>query len=166
MIVTKPRTAQEKKRLLAGEAAANNGLSIQRGIRAVIELYQPSVVATEAPGGSKSASGASAIARSHQATIDAVDVCLNALPIFVTPDAVKKKATGSGTASKDDIEAAMRARWAGSDFDLLLAARPPYMEQGQKLPPKGKWENAFDAAAVAHCAWDHPTVAMLRKLAA
>jgi len=166
VIVTKPRTKQEKKRLLAGEAAAMSGLAISRGIRAVIELYQPSTCAMEAPSGSRSSTGASAIARSHQACIDAIDLHFNALPIFATPQMCKKKAIGKLAGSKEEIEAAMRARWKGTDFDTLLTTPPPYAEQGQRLPAKGKWENAFDASAVANCVWDEPTVAMLRKLAA
>lgn len=163
--MTKPRSKQEKKRLLAGEAAAISGLAISRGIRSVIETYQPSAVATEAPSGSRSSTGAAAIARSHQACIDAVDLHFDALPIFITPQANQRAATGRASCSKEQMEEAMRSRWEG-DFDALLRTPPPYAEQGQKLPPRGVWENAFDAAGIANAAWDHPTVAMLRRLAA
>jgi hypothetical protein len=91
---------------------------------------------------------------------------MGALPIFATPQACKKAAIGKLAGTKGEIETAMRERWKGSDFDVLLTTAPPYAEQGQKLPPPSTWENAFDAAAVAHCVWDAPAVAMLRKLAA
>jgi Holliday junction resolvasome RuvABC endonuclease subunit len=165
VIVTKPRTAQEKKRLLAGEAAGNSGLAISRGIRAVIELYAPCVAVTEAPSGSRSSTGAAAIARSHQACLDAIDQGMGGLPIFVTPQVNQKRATGKQSCSKSEMETAMRARWEGSDFDELLTTSPPYADQGQKLPARGKWENAFDAAGVAHAVWDHPAVLGLRIVA-
>lgn len=164
--MTKPPTKQEKRRQTASEANLRSGLAIFRAISQVIEFWKPRVVAQEGAGGSKSVTGAQSLARAQQACGDAVHRYLGAMPIMPTVQAVKTAACGKINASKDEIEKAMRARWDSSDFDELLTTPPIYAEQGQRLPPRGKWENAFDAAAVAHCVWDDPAVAAMRGWAA
>jgi Holliday junction resolvasome RuvABC endonuclease subunit len=167
VVVTKPPSKEDKKRMTAAEAHGRAGLAISRAVRTVLEFYKPAIVLQEGNAGSKSVSAAAGLARAQQACLDAIDVHLGALPIFATQQAVKKAATGKLSASKDEVEAAMRKRWSTtSDFDTLLMTPPPYAEQGQRLPARGKWENAFDAAAVAHCLWDDPAVAAMRAIAA
>jgi len=148
VIVTKPQSKQEKK------------------LQTTSETWQPVIVAQEGAGGSKSVAGAQSLARAQQACGDAVYRYLGAIPIMPTVQAVKKKAIGRVNSDKDEVEAAMRARWPLSDFDALLTESPVYLEQGQRPAPPGLWENAFDAAAVAHCVWDEPAVAMARRMAA
>jgi Holliday junction resolvasome RuvABC endonuclease subunit len=166
VIVTKPQTKQAKRHQTASEANLTSGLAIFHGITEVIRCWEPVVAAQEGAGGSKSVSGAQSLARSQQACGDAVYRHLGGMPIMPTVQAVKKRATGNMGASKAEIEAAMRARWASSDFDEILTTPPPYAERGQGLPAPGLWENAFDAAAVAHCVWDDPAVALARQMAA
>jgi hypothetical protein len=135
-------------------------------------------VVQEASSGSQSAKAAAALARAQQACLDAIDEHLGAEPVFVTPQAAKKRAVGRLSATKDEIEAAMRTRWSrtstvvhaglghtvpdGADLEALL--REP-LPSGERARPRGEWENAFDALAVAHAAWDAPAVAMARRFA-
>lgn len=152
--------------MLAAEIDGRDGLQIFRGIDTVMRLYRPRIALCESAGGAKSAAAAKSIHRSQQAVACAVYVHLEGLPLYTTPQRVQKAATGKKNASKDDVQAAMRERWPQVDFDKLLRTRPPYLDQGQRLPPPGKWENAFDACGVIHALWDHPTVAMVRSMAA
>jgi Holliday junction resolvasome RuvABC endonuclease subunit len=126
-----------------------------RGVGDVLRKYKPAIVAQEGNLGSQNARAASALARAQQACADAVFAALESFPLFVTVQAVKKLATGSQQASKDQMEAAMRRRWPSAPFEELL-----------KGIRRGAWENAFDAAAVAHAVWDDPAVASVRRLAA
>lgn len=154
-------------RQTVAEADLRAGIQIFTGICTVLREWRPIVAAQEGgSGGSKSTAGAKALARSQQACGDAVYRFLGALPLMVTVQAAKKATTGSQGASKDDIEAAVRALWPTVDLDALLTTPPPYLQQGQRLPPPGKWENAFDSLSVAHCVRDNPTVAAARKMAA
>lgn len=165
MIVTKPPSAQDKKRQTSSEALLRAGLEIYEAIMRVCFTYEPMIVAQEAAAGSKSARAAAALARAQQACGDAVFAYLGALPIFATQQAVKKAATGNQGAGKKEIEEAMKARWE-ADLAELLRAPPIYADLGQRAPASGKWENAFDALAVANCVWDEPAVAALRNMAA
>ena len=166
MIVTKPRTKQEKKLQTVAEADLRAGLAIFNGLSKVIRTWNPMIAAMEAGSGSQSSIGAKALARSQQAAGDAVYRYLGALPICFTVQAVKKASTGKLAADKQEIEAAVRSFWAGTDLDELLKTPPPYLEQGQKVPPRGKWADAFDALSVAHAARDHASVAAARRMAA
>jgi hypothetical protein len=166
VIVTDLPPKKDRKRQTASEIALRRGLAIFRGISCVIQLWRPVVVAQEAAAGSKSQAAAQGLARAQQACGDAIYRYLGAMPIFITPQRNQKTATGKRSCSKDEMKEAMRDRWSTSDFDDLLRTRPPYAGQGQRLPPPSKWENAFDAAGVAHAVWDEPAVAAVRKMAA
>lgn len=149
------RTAKAKasERLLSAADDTRRGLEIAHAVRAAINAHSITVAAAEASCGSKSATAAKALARAQQAVACAVVWELGSPPIYVTPQTVKKLATGTMSASKDAVEAAMREHWP-CDWDALLKGVAP-----------GKRENAFDAAAVAHAVWNKPAVAMLRQLA-
>lgn len=169
VVVTKSASEQKKMglRQTKAEADLRSGTQIFTAISSVIRKWRPIVAVQEGgSGGSKSVAGAKALARSQQACGDAVYRFLRTMPIMVTVQACKKAVCGRNGASKDEVEKAVRAIWARTDLEALLKTPPPYLEQGQRLAPKGKWENAFDALAVAHCARDNPTVAAARKMAA
>lgn len=150
--------ASAKERLSAAEDDARRGLIIRRAVADLCAGYKPVVVAQEGNAGSQHANSAKALARAQQACADAVDEHLGGLPIFVTPAAVQKAATGRKSASKEAVEEAMAKRWGRDIYDLLA--------KSSVARAKKKWENAFDAAAVAHCVWDKPAVALARKMAA
>lgn len=145
------------------EADLRSGHQIFNAISTVMAIWRPLVVAMEAAGQSQSVKGATGNARSQQACGDAVYRYLRTLPICLTVAACKKAVLGRNSGSKQEVEAAVKALWPGTDLDELLRMPPPYLEQGQRVAPKGKWENAFDSLAVAHCVRDHPTVAAMRK---
>lgn len=163
VIVTKAPTAREKRQMLAGEYDGRDGLQVFMGIDAVMQRWRPILSVVESPAGAQSFNGAKSIHRAQQATLDAIYRHLRALPIFISYAQVQKLATGKKSATKQEVEAAVRALWPDVDFDELLTTPPPYVEQGQKLPPPGKWENAFDACAVIHAAAKEPAVAMARQ---
>lgn len=177
VIATAPRPAAQRRDVTAALMDGERGLRIRRELLAVLRTYRPIVVAQEASSGSQSAKAAAALARAQQACLDAVDEHLGALPLFVTPQAAKKRAVGRLNATKDEIEAAMRARWSqtstvtaglghtvadGADLEALL--REP-LPSGERARPPGEWENAWDALAIAHAAWDAPAVGAARRMA-
>lgn len=166
VIVTKPRTKQEKKLQTQAEADLRAGLQIFAGISEVMRVWRPLVAAMEAGAGSKSVTGAKGNARSQQACGDAVFRHLGGIPICMTVQAVKKATIGKNSSDKGEIQAAVERLWAGDDLVALLKTPPPYLDQGQRLPPPGKWENGYDALSVAHAVKDHPVVAAARQLAA
>lgn len=150
VIVTKKANKSEK--LSAAEDDGRSALGINREIRRIVKKHKPRVIAQEGQGGSKSVKAAKALARAQQACLDAIDTLTESVPIFVTPQAVKKAACGNIGATKQEVETAMRERWDSQRFDRLLIGYPPKT-----------WENVFDAAAVAHAVWDHQAVAFARS---
>jgi Holliday junction resolvasome RuvABC endonuclease subunit len=144
---------EKKQRILAAEDGGRRGLAIHRMVRRLFREHHIVVVAQEANLGSKSFHAATGLARAQQACIDAIDDELGSMPILVTPQQVKKSAAGSNSASKEEVERAMIARWAPVRFDILLAKFIG-----------SEWENVYDASAVAHCVWDFPAVSSIRKL--
>lgn len=151
------RTAPPKKteRLTAAEANADRGIHIRREVSAVLAKHRPVIVVQEGNAGSKSAKAAAGLARAQQACVDACDVELGARPVLVTPQAVKKHACSSLSASKDDLKLAALGRW-GPALGVHVAATKA---------PEGKHENIYDAACVASLAWLRPDVAALRTMA-
>lgn len=163
MIITNP-TAKKDRAGRVAEVDNADGLAIFRGLSKILEVYQPKATLVESPGGSKSVKAAAGIARAQQATADALYSYSGSTPIYKSFFAVKKSSVGKLKATKSEVEAFVRGRWPETDWDALLTTPPPYLEQGQRVPPPSKWENAFDAAAVVHAGWDHPTIAMLRLI--
>ncbi len=156
------RTAKVKgERATAAVADGRRGLKIRRGIALVLSRYEPIVIAQEGNSGSKSADAAAKLARAQQACLDAIDEYLEeGMPLVPTQQAVKKSILGRWTGvTKDDLEQAAVKRWPTSDFAKLLG------ESITGPVPRSEWENAYDAACVAHCVWDEPQVAALRKIA-
>lgn len=162
VIRTTQGTPEERKRQLRADLQLQSGLQIYQALVRVIDFYSPRLAYQEANGGSKSMRAATALARAQQACGDAIASRLGVPPILVSPQAVKKAATGVLNASKQQVEASMRRRFPTADFDALLTERPIYATEGQRNPPRGLWENAFDAAAVAHWAFGHPSQAWAR----
>lgn len=152
--VIETKKAAKSERLTAAHDHARRGLIVYRGVGEVLRRFKPVVVAQEGSQGSKSAHAAAAIARAQQACADAVSVSLESLPLFVTVQTVKKLATGTQKASKDEVEAAVRRLWPDVSFDEML-----------KGTRRGAWENAFDASAVIRAVWDDPSVASARRMA-
>jgi len=153
--VVRTEKAAVSERLLAGEDDARRGIAIYRQVTSLARTFSPRVVAIEVNGGSQSSVSAKALARAQQACADAVFETTGGYPIYVTPAAVKKAAAGKRNASKADIEAAVSARFgANAEIEAQLKAAKV---------PRSKWENVFDACAVAIAAWDHPAVSSLRR---
>ena len=147
--VIRTSKAKPSERLLAAQDDARRGRHICDGVLKLIEHWRPAVVAQEAVAGSKSARAAAALARAQQACVDAVgDLALE----WATQQAVKVAATGRKSASKDDVEAGVRARWTWST-GLLEGL------------PRGQHEHVYDAGAVAMAVWGRPSVGMLRGFA-
>jgi Holliday junction resolvasome RuvABC endonuclease subunit len=161
VIHTAPPPKGERRHQTAAQMDGRRGLKIRRYACVVLQTWKPAITAVEGCAGSRNAKAAAALARGQQAVLDAIDELLGAEPVWVTLQAVKKAATGRNNATKDEVEAAMRARW-DVDWDALLTAPPPYPERTR---PRGEWENAFDAAAVTIAVWDAPAVAALRAMA-
>ena len=167
VVVTKSASDQKKAglRQSVAEADLRSGLEIFDALTKVMAVYRPLMAAQEGNAGSKSVSAAAGLARAQQACGDAIYRFLRATPIMRTVQSVKKSATGTLNASKDDIEKAVRSLWPHDDLDSMLRAEPVYASYGHKPPSPGKWENAFDALAVAHSVKDHPSLVAFTKFA-
>lgn len=161
VIVTAPPKGEERKRQTASEALGRRGLFLYQSVVRLFYRYRIVAVAQEGAAGSKSAVAAAALARAQQACFDAVYTALRTEPMILTVQQVKKAATGRMNATKDEIEHAMRRAWGGAGFDRALAEPAPF---ASRPPPRGVHENAYDAAAVLHAAWDLPALAALRVI--
>lgn len=154
VIRTKAPKPAEKKHATMAALDAARGTHIRRELLRVMSEHNITIAAQEGAAGSKSAKVAAGLARAQQACVDAIYEALDGMPLFVTQQAVKKTAAGSLSASKDDVEAGVRARFPMADWDALL-----------KGYPRGQHEHIFDAGAVGWTVWDHPAVSSLRNLA-
>lgn len=158
---------ERSKRATAAENDARRGLIIGRAVRVVHRIHKPAVTAIEGDAGSQHAKAAKGLARAQQACVDAIDALgVDAMPVFVTPQANKKRAVGRLSCTDNEMRMAMEARWGPSNppdwIATLLRERPPY---GQSPAPPGEWHNAVDSLGVANAAWDDPAVAGLRHVA-
>ena len=101
---------------------------------------KPRLVAMEAPAGAQSASAAKALGLAYGTVRTAVRMAGDQ-PIVVQAHHAKKAAAGLASATKDEVIAAMRARWMWRPE----GAKPVIEAMG-------------DALAVATCALEEPTV--------
>jgi Holliday junction resolvasome RuvABC endonuclease subunit len=112
------------------------------GIEGVlVRQPRPLLVAVEAPAGSQSVSAAKAMAQAY-AVARTTCRMLGLAPIVVQAHHAKKAATGSASATKDEVERAMCLRWAWTPTERAQVAI----------------EAIADALAVATAALDEPTV--------
>ena len=89
-----PKTAGSAARLAA----------IARGVLEVLDAQKPDRVVSECPTGGRNAATAKALGQSFAITVTCCEVA-GRPAAFVTPLAVKRAATGSTDASKDDVAA-------------------------------------------------------------
>lgn len=153
VIRTAPPKKADRKRATACEHDARRGLLIRNGVRDALRSHGCVLAVAETFGGSGSIKAGMTLARAHQAVADAVHSVLEGLPVYVTPHATRKAACGKLSASKDEVEAAVRERFP-ADWDALL----------EDVAPK-KRENAFDAASAYLAAYEEPAVAAMRAMA-
>jgi len=107
----------------------------------LVSLPRPMLVAIEAPAGSQSVSAAKAMAQAY-AVARTTCRMMGVSPIVVQAHHAKKAATGVSGSSKEDVEAAMRKRWAWEPTERAQVAI----------------EAIADALAIATAALDEPTV--------
>lgn len=115
------------------------------GLLALLRQHAPDVVAIEAPAGSQHANAAKALALVYGALRGALRA-VGITPVMVQAHHAKSAATGSKSASKLEVEAAMARR-----FGLSTTGSKP------------RKEAIADAAAVACAAMSEPTVQALRR---
>lgn len=166
LIRTKP--AKSSERLTAAQDAARRGALIRRAITTALEDHEPLITVQEGSAGSKNAKAAKGLARAQQACVDAIDVALDALPMIVTPQHVKKECVGNLSASKDDLQAAALEAWGDSLRESIktycIGARLKFPDAADEGGAK-VLENIYDAGCVASSVWTKPEVVALRRLA-
>lgn len=151
--VVRTKPAKSSARFSAAQDGAWRGSAIRRAITAAIAHHAPLLVAQEGSAGSKSAKSAAGLARAQQACVDAVETALGAMPLILTPQAVKQASCGGNlAASKGDLEDAACRRWPALK-SLVVAVQP-----------KGAREHVYDAACVALTIWTLPEVVGLRRV--
>lgn len=107
----------------------------------LVRYHGPRVVALEAPAGAQSATAAKALALAY-GTIRTTLRMVGVTPVMIQAHHAKKAATGSASASKDEVEVAMRARYA--------------WPEAKRTKPEA--EAIADALAVASAALAEPMV--------
>jgi Holliday junction resolvasome RuvABC endonuclease subunit len=132
-------------------AADKDGARVDEIADAVLVMVRgsrPDIVACEAPAGSQHAVSAKALALAYGTIRGALRAC-GITPVMVQAHHAKKAATGNKGASKDDVVAAMQAR-----FGVQIGGSKAYREA------------IADALSVACAAMGEPTVqALMRKRA-
>lgn len=154
VIRTEAPSAAEKKHASMAQLSAARGLVIQKGVRVALQRHQAILVIQEGNAGSKSAKAAAMLGRAQQACVSAVYSRTGGLPLFVTVQAAKKAAVGKTSASKEQVEAAIRKRWPSVPWELLLEG-----------VAQSKRENAYDAASAYLAAYENPAVTSARAQA-
>jgi Holliday junction resolvasome RuvABC endonuclease subunit len=169
----------KKRRGLQLEDDMRRARYIRRELRLVIETYRPALTAIEAGFGSQNAKAAKSLAIAQTAASLAIDEQFaEARALYVTVheagDAIglartQRAATGkaktakergvSSRARKAKIAELVIARFGVDAWARALACLPHQLEGDH-------FEGAFDAAAVALAAWEHPVCASVRAIAA
>lgn len=147
-------TKESKKRKLrvADENAERLGVQFDR-IARVIGDDVPAVIVAESVSFPRSSSAAAKIAMAWGAFV--AFARLNGCALLqLTPQELKSAVTGSKSASKGDVEGALRAAWP--------ALCEPVDHQGKPVPATAR-EHAFDALAAVHAALDSDVVRALRR---
>lgn len=155
----RPKELKEWSRLLSAEVAARRAAVIFDTVQQMVHAWHPRAVLLEANGGSKSMKAAVALHRAQQAVVDAVRTTTGGWPIWTSPQAVKKSATGRNDGSKEDVEAAMRRRWKWAPDAWERLPEGVHTVAGTKAEA-----DAYDAAAVASALWSSPVVAAILSL--
>jgi hypothetical protein len=183
--------APKKNRSSVAEDDARRFRFIRRSLVEIIETHVPVLAAIEAASGSKSAKVAKHLGAAQALAACVVDEALgDGRAIYVTAleagDAAGIQRTQRTTRSKgepkpkgeSDLKRKMRkraiARAVVERFGVDQWARALGIEYGpacdwlylESLVLSERWEGAHDAAAVALAAWDHPTTAAIRMMAA
>ena len=154
VIRTRAPTAAEKKQANRALLDARRGRHILMSVTELIREWNVVMAVHEVPQGRfKTATTQAAVTRAHQACEAAVHMSLGAEPVMVTVPACKKAACGRVSASKEEVEAAVRERFP-APWDALLEGVAPT-----------KRENAYDAAAAYLAAYQEPAVAAVRAMA-
>jgi Holliday junction resolvasome RuvABC endonuclease subunit len=147
-LVIRTEPSPKKRRLLVGEDDARRVAELVGGFRAAVARHQPAALVIEAPAGSQHAKSARALGLAFGAMIGAAKML--DLPLAqVTVQEVKRAACGRKDGSKDDVIAAMEARYPGIVWPS----------------PAGVVEHAADAIAAVVAALDGDTLRMARQIA-
>ncbi len=150
-ICVRTRPADKGRRLYQADADGERVDEIARALdRAIARATRPLVVACEAPAGAQHAASAKALGLVY-GCVRGVLAAHGLTPLMCQAFDAKKAAAGSRSASKLDVEAAMRQRWPGA-FASGIA--------------KPVAEAIADALAVACVALEHPMVRSMRTEAA
>lgn len=150
---TKKATA--KRHVLQAEDNFERARAISQWLRATMFSWQPQVIAFEAQSHMRNASSAAKVALAYGVLAGCMEG--DQIPaVSPTPQAIKKSLTGRSSATKSEVERAVRERFgaeAASTFAEL-----------EKQIPKTRREHAFDAAAVILASLDSEVVRMGRRI--
>lgn len=153
VIRTAPPKGAAKKRGTVAEHDAARAMAIMEAVWQACLDYQPCLAVMETFMAVPRTRTMGTLSRAQQACLAAVWRYLDGLPLMVTVPACKHAACGKLSASKAEVEAAVRKRLP-ADWDALLEGVAP-----------GKRENAFDAGAAYLAAYQEPAVAAMRAMA-
>jgi Holliday junction resolvasome RuvABC endonuclease subunit len=148
VIRTEKSTA--KQNILASNDNFRRAREIARELR---KLPLPDVVCCESMSFPRNASTAAKMALTWGILADYCEQ--TGVPLLMsTPKELKRSVCGDASASKEDVQAAMRKRFGTVPADLLRASKIP----------AGQWEHPFDALASICCCLEHESVRLLRRV--
>lgn len=159
--VVRTKKSAKRLRVLATDDNMRRAKEIARALRSLLEYgaldptrkHGPArLVCAESMSSPRNSSSASKMAMTWGALIALCDE--RGLPLLqASPQQVKVRACGKSTASKEEVERAMRKQYAG--LGKLV-----------KHLPDGEHEHAFDALAVAHACLDSEEARLARAFSA
>jgi Holliday junction resolvasome RuvABC endonuclease subunit len=147
--VIRTAPSAKKRRILVGDDDARRIAEIAGALEAAIAGHIPAALVFEAPGGSKGAKAAAALAYARAVVVTVAK--LHRLPLIqVQPLDVKRATCGRADASKEDVIAAVEQRFPGIAWPS----------------PASVVEHAADAVGAVLAALDSETLRMARRLSA
>jgi Holliday junction resolvasome RuvABC endonuclease subunit len=145
------KKADKRAKAYAGDDNHRCSTQIARGLNDLVETFRPVLVVAEAQAGSKNSRAAQLMGMAWGVLSSVMAV--RDIPVLqARPTDVKLGATGSRAASKEEVEAAMRALWPTLG-DICKRIRPPSLH-----------EHVYDAVAAYVACRDSTEVHTLRRI--
>lgn len=150
--VIRTKKDTKKKTVLAADDNFRRARAIGAALHSVLEQHQPMAIAAESMSFPRNASVAAKMAMSW-GVMASLSEQFGIPVVQASPQRIKKLLCGTSSASKEEMQDALRRRYKGEFFPF------------QKAIPKGQWEHGFDAVGSVVACLDSDILMMARGAA-
>jgi len=154
MGVIRTEKSDKKQKVLASDDNFRRARELAREIRALVSTYRVDVLCAESMSFPRNSSTAAKMAMAWGVIADICEQGGQPM-LMATPKGIKKAVChGDGSASKEDVQTAMKITFGDAPARFMNEAKIP----------QGQWEHPFDALAAVVACRDSETIRLLKKV--